>query len=78
MSTPNAFAIDELSEEDTTCPLCMEEMDIIDKNFVPCPCGYRVILSISSLFSLIFLSLLPFVPVFHRFVCGVGIISKKI
>jgi hypothetical protein len=28
--------------EDTTCPLCMEEMDIIDRNFVPCPCGYRV------------------------------------
>lgn len=42
MSTPNNFPIDDLNEEDTTCPLCMEEMDIIDKNFVPCPCGYRV------------------------------------
>jgi DNA-directed RNA polymerase subunit RPC12/RpoP len=68
MSTPNAIALDE--EEDTTCPLCMEEMDIIDKNFVPCPCGYRVIFFTSSL-------LLLFTFLF-RFACGVGIISKKI
>lgn len=25
-----------------TCPLCVEEMDLSDKNFLPCPCGYRV------------------------------------
>ena len=31
-------------EDDTTCPLCVEEMDLSDKNFLPCPCGYRVIL----------------------------------
>lgn len=24
------------------CPLCMEEIDISDKNFKPCQCGYRV------------------------------------
>ena len=29
-------------EEDTHCPLCVEEMDDSDKNFIPCPCGYRV------------------------------------
>lgn len=28
--------------EETMCPLCMEEMDLIDRNFLPCPCGYRV------------------------------------
>lgn len=25
-----------------TCPLCEEEMDLSDRNFLPCPCGYRV------------------------------------
>ena len=29
-------------EEDWDCPLCMEEMDLSDKNFFPCPCGYQV------------------------------------
>lgn len=29
-------------EEEETCPLCVEEMDISDKNFKPCPCGYQV------------------------------------
>eukprot|EP01038_Epipyxis_sp_PR26KG_P009263 gene9263-12478_t len=30
-------------EEDTQlCPLCMEEMDLSDRNFLPCPCGYKV------------------------------------
>ena len=24
------------------CPLCMEEMDLADQNFKPCPCGYQV------------------------------------
>ena len=28
--------------DDLTCPLCEEEIDISDKNFIPCPCGYRV------------------------------------
>jgi hypothetical protein len=24
------------------CPLCLEEMDVSDLNFKPCPCGYQV------------------------------------
>jgi len=31
-----------LQEEDPECPLCMEEMDLSDINFKPCPCGYQV------------------------------------
>ncbi|RKO93798.1 RING/Ubox like zinc-binding domain-containing protein, partial [Blyttiomyces helicus] len=29
-------------DEDTYCPLCMEEIDIADKYFKPCPCGYQI------------------------------------
>ncbi|KAI9272484.1 hypothetical protein BY458DRAFT_474320 [Sporodiniella umbellata] len=29
-------------EEDLDCPLCMEELDIADRNFRPCPCGYKI------------------------------------
>jgi len=29
-------------EGDYTCPLCVEELDIHDRNFKPCPCGYQV------------------------------------
>ena len=32
----------EETEEDWDCPLCMEEMDMSDRNFKPCPCGYQV------------------------------------
>ena len=28
--------------EEEYCPLCIEEMDISDKNFKPCPCGYQI------------------------------------
>lgn len=28
--------------EEDYCPLCCEEMDITDKNFKPCPCGYQI------------------------------------
>ncbi|KAI0692994.1 hypothetical protein C8T65DRAFT_586147 [Cerioporus squamosus] len=28
--------------DDAECPLCLEEMDISDLNFKPCPCGYQV------------------------------------
>ena len=32
-----------MSENDEdVCPLCCEELDLSDKNFLPCPCGYRV------------------------------------
>lgn len=29
-------------DEEELCPLCVEEMDIWDRNFKPCPCGYQV------------------------------------
>ncbi|KAL3302878.1 CCR4-NOT transcription complex subunit 4 [Colletotrichum asianum] len=29
-------------EEEDTCPLCIEEFDLSDRNFRPCPCGYQV------------------------------------
>jgi hypothetical protein len=28
--------------DDDVCPLCCEELDLSDKHFLPCPCGYRV------------------------------------
>ncbi|KAF9653850.1 hypothetical protein BDM02DRAFT_3182296 [Thelephora ganbajun] len=28
--------------EDQECPLCLEEMDISDLGFRPCPCGYQI------------------------------------
>lgn len=30
-------------------PLCIEEFDLSDKNFRPCPCGYQVSLSYQAL-----------------------------
>ena len=30
------------SDEDNDCPLCMEEIEVDDKYFKPCPCGYVV------------------------------------
>ncbi|KAF2837398.1 hypothetical protein M501DRAFT_1006501 [Patellaria atrata CBS 101060] len=29
-------------DEEETCPLCVEEFDLSDKNFRPCPCGYQI------------------------------------
>lgn len=29
-------------QEDMDCPLCLEEIDLSDANFKPCPCGYQV------------------------------------
>lgn len=34
------FSVSE--DEDDICPLCCEDMDITDKNFKPCPCGYQI------------------------------------
>ncbi|MCJ1477771.1 transcriptional repressor general negative regulator of transcription subunit 4 [Lambiella insularis] len=31
-----------MDESDDACPLCVEEFDLSDKNFRPCPCGYQV------------------------------------
>lgn len=36
-------------QEDAECPLCLEEMDISDLNFKPCPCGYQVGVSLAVL-----------------------------
>jgi hypothetical protein len=35
------------SDEDDFCPLCMEEIEVDDKYFKPCPCGYQVSLDLS-------------------------------
>ncbi|KAG2185049.1 hypothetical protein INT43_000962, partial [Umbelopsis isabellina] len=29
-------------DEDCDCPLCMEEFDLSDRGFRPCPCGYQI------------------------------------
>lgn len=29
-------------QDEMECPLCLEEIDISDANFKPCPCGYQV------------------------------------
>ncbi|KAI8879129.1 hypothetical protein K501DRAFT_336280 [Backusella circina FSU 941] len=34
--------MDHSDEEEYDCPLCMEEFDIADRNFRPCPCGYQI------------------------------------
>ncbi|CAG8973220.1 hypothetical protein HYALB_00006389 [Hymenoscyphus albidus] len=31
-----------IDDEEECCPLCVEEFDLSDKNFRPCPCGYQV------------------------------------
>ncbi|PSR77016.1 hypothetical protein BD289DRAFT_378187 [Coniella lustricola] len=31
-----------VDDEEESCPLCIEEFDLSDKNFRPCPCGYQV------------------------------------
>ncbi|KAI1612758.1 CCR4-NOT transcription complex, subunit 4 [Exophiala viscosa] len=31
-----------IDDEEDTCPLCIEEFDLSDKNFRPCPCGYQI------------------------------------
>ncbi|CAM9541675.1 unnamed protein product, partial [Ectocarpus sp. 6 AP-2014] len=43
ISMPNSNAFNDSDDgDDAVCPLCCEPMDLSDKNFVPCPCGYRV------------------------------------
>ncbi|KAI5814518.1 hypothetical protein BZA77DRAFT_97697 [Pyronema omphalodes] len=29
-------------DEEECCPLCVEEFDVQDRNFRPCPCGYQI------------------------------------
>lgn len=44
-------------QETMECPLCLEEIDISDANFKPCPCGYQV--SVSDPRPLVFTAALP-------------------
>ncbi|PGG95780.1 hypothetical protein AJ79_09880 [Helicocarpus griseus UAMH5409] len=39
LRTHNDTVID---DDDESCPLCIEEFDLSDKNFKPCPCGYQI------------------------------------
>ncbi|CAG8774196.1 5298_t:CDS:1, partial [Ambispora leptoticha] len=40
-NSPSKKRIYYSDEEEFVCPLCMEEMDLSDRNFRPCPCGYQ-------------------------------------
>ncbi|KAK3316075.1 hypothetical protein B0H66DRAFT_518730 [Apodospora peruviana] len=31
-----------IDDEEEVCPLCIEEFDLSDRNFRPCPCGYQI------------------------------------
>jgi len=31
-----------IDDDEESCPLCIEEFDLSDKNFRPCPCGYQI------------------------------------
>ncbi|KAL8991772.1 MAG: hypothetical protein Q9169_007666 [Polycauliona sp. 2 TL-2023] len=31
-----------MDDSNDSCPLCVEEFDLSDKNFRPCPCGYQI------------------------------------
>lgn len=31
-----------IDDDEETCPLCIEEFDLSDRNFRPCPCGYQI------------------------------------
>jgi len=42
---------DENYNDDSLCPLCLEELDLTDKNFRPCTCGYQVIYFILAHFA---------------------------
>lgn len=67
-------------EQELFCPLCVEEIDLADKNFLPCPCGYRV----SNIYDYIFsiyciLCLLYSVLYIHIFaICSIAFIIVSI
>lgn len=37
-----------MEQDDNTCPLCIKELDLEERNFKPCPCGYQVLFFPSS------------------------------
>jgi|ERR1700761_2750882 len=57
-------------QEDAECPLCLEEMDLSDMGFKPCPCGYQVWHG--------FIQDSNVSAIFCRSVVSAGITSKKI
>ncbi|KAF2434144.1 hypothetical protein EJ08DRAFT_582513 [Tothia fuscella] len=42
MARPQQDQFIDEDEEEECCPLCVEELDLGDKNFRPCPCGYQI------------------------------------
>jgi hypothetical protein len=42
MARPQQDQFIDEDDEEEVCPLCVEEFDLGDKNFRPCPCGYQV------------------------------------
>jgi hypothetical protein len=67
---------DNEDDEETFCPLCVEEMDLSDRNFLPCPCGYRVKNIVLHFNTLAIKNNNQHSCI--RCVCGVGTISGKI
>lgn len=47
----DTFIVDD--DEEETCPLCVEEFDLTDKGFKPCPCGYQVRRHLSDAFAVV-------------------------
>lgn len=41
---------DSETEITPTCPICLDELDITDRNFKPCTCGYQVRLFFKIIF----------------------------
>lgn len=41
-AAPHAAPLPDSDDEEEICPLCCETLDLTDKNFFPCPCGYQV------------------------------------
>ncbi|KAF3238886.1 transcriptional repressor proteinral negative regulator of transcription subunit 4 [Orbilia oligospora] len=42
MAPPTAQQDTFIDDSDDYCPLCVEEFDLSDKHFKPCPCGYQI------------------------------------
>lgn len=43
MASSSKFQQDSfIDDDDLSCPLCVEEFDLSDRNFKPCPCGYQI------------------------------------
>jgi CCR4-NOT transcription complex subunit 4 len=36
------MSFDSDSDEDDACPLCLDQLDLTDRHFKPCRCGYQI------------------------------------